>query len=35
MQDVFTLKNGVTMPRIGFGTYNTSDGEAYRRHLRE
>ena len=30
MQDVFTLKNGVTMPRIGFGTYNTSDDEACR-----
>lgn len=26
----FTLKNGVTMPCIGFGTYNTSDEDACR-----
>ena len=29
-QDTFTLKNGVTMPCIGFGTYDTSDEDACR-----
>lgn len=28
--DIFTLKNGVTMPRIGFGTYDTTDEDACR-----
>jgi hypothetical protein len=28
--DTFTLKNGVTMPCLGFGTYNTSDEDARR-----
>ena len=28
--DTYTLNNGVTMPCIGFGTYNTNDEDACR-----